>query len=259
MPVMMDRHEFILQKNSFLILHSGIHHFGNRPCRAGTKVYFIHANAMDGDVFSVSSLKPVPGTVEITGMVDCTMFPEIKKLIKETINTFWKEGNGDHSKSSLMCTMLLYRASEANSMIKAEGSDENLADQCRSLILNSYDVFLSAKEMASKLYVSERTLRNAFILNYGITPIQYQRDLKLKKSIAMMSEYPQMSICEIAVSLGFSYETHFNLQFKNKFGISPGEYRNQIRSGKAVQNFDEDEKNVHWIDIDEINRKNALQ
>ncbi len=257
MPVMMDGREYILNKNCFMILHSGVHHFGKTPCKAGTKIYFIHAISLDGDAFLSSGLKPGPGIVEISGIVDCTMFPEIKKLMKEAIDVFWKEESDDHSKSSLLCTMLIYRVSEVSSLTKKEINDENLAEQCRSLILNSYDVFLSAKEMASKLYVSERTLRNAFILNYGITPIQYQRDLKLKKSIAMMSEYPQMSISEIAENLGYAYETHYNMQFRNKFGISPGEYRNQLKSGKAEPFFDENEKNVHWIDIDEINRKNA--
>jgi AraC-like DNA-binding protein len=43
-----------------------------------------------------------------------------------------------------------------------------------------------------------------------------------------------MSICEIAFSRGFNDSAHFSRSFKDRFGVSPREFRTRAGSGALV-------------------------
>lgn len=113
--------------------------------------------------------------------------------------------------------------------------------------------------MCDNFFVSERTLRNAFVKKFGVTPLQFQRELKLQRSLALIKEYPDLSICEISESLGFEYETHFNLLFKKRFGMSPRELRKKIADGFQIQNNISNENEVEWVDWDSLQPENVKQ
>lgn len=47
----------------------------------------------------------------------------------------------------------------------------------------------------------------------------------MKRSIALMKEYPELTMSEIAMNLGFADESHFCKVFKQIYGISPTTYK----------------------------------
>lgn len=59
------------------------------------------------------------------------------------------------------------------------------------------------------------------LYDYGLT-------FTLKKAAALLSDTPA-SISSIAIQMGFRNRTHFYKLFRNKYGITPGEYREMHR------------------------------
>lgn len=61
----------------------------------------------------------------------------------------------------------------------------------------------------------------------GMTPNDYILQVKLNKSIVLMSDH-MLTIGEIAYELGFSSPAYFSKCFKKQFGVTPADYRKKI-------------------------------
>ncbi len=223
---------YLLEKDDMIILHAGVEHYGNKPCLPETKVYFLHVFPEERDSFREISETPPHGCVKIANVVHCRGNLEIKKLFKEIISTFWNGTPQSVSKNSVLLHMLLLRASEAENA--GSGSEADITERCINIINSHPERFVSPEEMARALFVSERTLRNAFKRSHNTTPYNYQRDLKLKRAIALMREYPEMTMREIALNLGFADDSHFSKVFKSVYGVSPANYKNSLAEKDEV-------------------------
>ena len=80
-------------------------------------------------------------------------------------------------------------------------------------------------ELAALTGFSTDYFRKIFAQTYGMSPIEYINNLKIKKAKEMlMSDY--ISITDIAISLGYENIYDFSRSFKKTTGISPSKYRN---------------------------------
>ena len=66
----------------------------------------------------------------------------------------------------------------------------------------------------------------------GTSPIGFHHMLKLNIAKDYISFYDKMSFSEIASKLGFSDALYFSKLFKKQHGISPSEYRKELRKAK---------------------------
>lgn len=214
---------YLLEKDDMIILHAGVEHFGKESCLPETKVYFLHVFPEERDSFTESAEAPPAGCVRIPDVIHCRENHEIKKLFKEIISTFWNGTPHSITKNSVLLQMLMLRASEADN--SDSGRETELTERCINIINSHPDRFVSPEEMARAMFVSERTLRNAFKRIHNTTPYNYQRDLKLKRAIALMKEYPELTMREIALNLGFADDSHFSKVFKSVIGVSPANYK----------------------------------
>jgi AraC-like DNA-binding protein len=58
----------------------------------------------------------------------------------------------------------------------------------------------------------------------------YQKERKLEMAASMLMTDPDLQLREIANTLGFYDEFHLSKSFKQKYHISPKEYRNQFHN-----------------------------
>jgi len=90
--------------------------------------------------------------------------------------------------------------------------------------LNIEDPKFSVEDLADKLGVSRVQLYRKVKAIIGINISDHINNVKLEKAAELLKA-SQMNISEIAYSLGFSSPNYFSTAFKNKFGISPKEYK----------------------------------
>ena len=78
--------------------------------------------------------------------------------------------------------------------------------------------------MACTVGVSSFYLSKLFKEEKGVTYINFISDKRLEKSRQMLAE-TDLSIKEITGEVGYNDQNYFSRIFKNKYGLSPKEYR----------------------------------
>ena len=143
------------------------------------------------------------------------------------IDTLKFEGVAFAQLSSSLTTQLLGLV-YASALQKEKVMDrkEQVINNIRYKIHENLSNCATLEELASQHNVSYAWFRKTFKEVVGISPGQYQLNLKLEKAARMIRE-TQMSISEIAFVNGFVSEHHFSKIFKKKMGVSPSAYKHQ--------------------------------
>ncbi len=92
----------------------------------------------------------------------------------------------------------------------------------------NYKENLSIKEIAFKFDVSERTLRNIFIRQVGISPKKYYKSLQLNKLRKELISNPNSKITDAILNSGMSYHSLAAKEFKEFFGVLPKDLKKRI-------------------------------
>nr|WP_315199336.1 substrate-binding domain-containing protein [uncultured Flavobacterium sp.] len=95
------------------------------------------------------------------------------------------------------------------------------------IMLNVENPKFSVEDLAEKLNVSRVQLYRKVKAIIGINISDHINNVKLEKAAELLKSNT-MNISEIAYSLGFSSPNYFSTAFKNKFGISPKEYKTSL-------------------------------
>lgn len=101
-------------------------------------------------------------------------------------------------------------------------------NQARSLMKEHIDHPLPVEKIAEQLNVSYSWFRSNFKKQTGVSPAQYQINLRLIRAKELLS-LTQMSISEIAYKLNFESVSHFSTFFTKREKQSPSAYREQFR------------------------------
>ncbi len=86
----------------------------------------------------------------------------------------------------------------------------------------------SAHDLAQQLGCHEKKLNEAFREQYGVTVFGWLRDERLRVGRQLLAA-TDLSITEIAESLGYSSSQNFATAFKEHFDTSPREFRESLR------------------------------
>ncbi len=96
-------------------------------------------------------------------------------------------------------------------------------EKAEDYILKNYENSMTLSSVASLYFINEKYLGRIFKKQTGKTFHQYLTDVRLGHSIKLLAE--NHSVISVSHMCGFVNVTYFNRCFKEKYGISPGEYR----------------------------------
>lgn len=112
-------------------------------------------------------------------------------------------------------------------------SQTEIAKRVKSLICSDLSVRYSAKDLAKKFGVSETSLKNYFRTVYGCGYAEFQQNARMEKAAELLNKTEQ-KIADIGLSVGFVTQSKFGAAFKNRFGVTPLEYRRQRRLNERI-------------------------
>lgn len=95
-----------------------------------------------------------------------------------------------------------------------------------NLLEQNYNRTYSIDELANSASLSKHYFQNLFKKTYGVTPIEYLTNVRIKHAKFMLAHY-QYTTAEIAYNTGFNNPYYFSRVFKTHTGLSPREYRKQ--------------------------------
>lgn len=96
------------------------------------------------------------------------------------------------------------------------------------------DKNFSANELASKINLSTSQLLSRIKNISGKTTNEFIRDLRLQEAAKLIKE-GQYTASEISFQVGFSSPSYFNKCFHDHFGITPGEYNNELEDSSLSE------------------------
>jgi len=109
------------------------------------------------------------------------------------------------------------------SLIK-NGKEESVANRIKEMIDSHISENIKILDICNKLKLSKSSVINIFKNAFHITPNQYkmQRKMEIARNMLLNKD---ISIKQIAISLGFIDQYHFSNSFKNHHRMYPSEYR----------------------------------
>jgi AraC-like DNA-binding protein len=109
---------------------------------------------------------------------------------------------------------------------------EQKIQEAQRILAIRYHEELSMEQLARELSVSYSSFRQAFKAHTGISPKQYQIQIRLNKARDFLASTTK-SIGEISEILGFDSGFHFSKQFKDATGLSPLTWRKRLGGLRA--------------------------
>ncbi len=86
---------------------------------------------------------------------------------------------------------------------------------------------ISLEQMAEYVNVSSFYLSKLFKEDKGVTFINFLNDTRLEKSRELLQN-PELSIKEITAEVGYNDQNYFSRIFRNKYGVTPTEFRSGL-------------------------------
>lgn len=102
------------------------------------------------------------------------------------------------------------------------------ADFCSAVTLQS---------VAKRLYITPQYLSQIFKAEAGIGFAEYVALLRLEKAAAMLCGTTE-SVTEICYMCGYKNLSHFLRSFKKKYGLSPKQYRKDMKCRREIKSAD---------------------
>lgn len=206
--------------DDLLILKAGVHHYGTKPCNPGNRHMYFHVLPTSAELAHKES-----EALALPSLIHCGGAPQVRRYFQDLITVYWSDGEQRTAQLSLLTNLLINTLAEISASSTPGIAGDLLVEQvCRRLRSTPQRMF-SGEEMAGEMFVCARTLNNRFQKALGQTFCKYQMELKLKMVQQYLRCQPKATLREAAENFGFYDEFHLSHAFKNRFGVSPSEYR----------------------------------
>ncbi|WP_027410816.1 helix-turn-helix domain-containing protein [Aquimarina muelleri] len=104
-------------------------------------------------------------------------------------------------------------------------------EEAVSIIKEEIDSISNVLELAKRVGLNQNTLQNGFQQLYKTSVNEYIRNFRIEKSKILL-ESSDLNITEITYKVGINSRSYFSKLFKEKYGVSPKQYLDQVRNKK---------------------------
>ncbi|OZI60887.1 GlxA family transcriptional regulator [Bordetella genomosp. 11] len=106
--------------------------------------------------------------------------------------------------------------------------------QAAHFIEQRIDAPPSLDAIARYVGVGRRQLERAFQVALGVSPMVFQRNLRLQYGCWLLRS-SRLPVTRIALDCGFADGAHFSREFRGRFGMTPREYKRQAARAEAAR------------------------
>ena len=118
----------------------------------------------------------------------------------------------------------LMRTSGRPISVVATQRADKVCSRIKRYIDSNYTEDISLASLADKAHISKYYLSHTFAKYYGMSPINYLNEVRLRASKELL-ETTDLSISQVAESTGFSSLSYFSQSFRRNCGLTPSDYR----------------------------------
>ncbi len=228
-----------LQKNDFYLLSkSAMHTVYAEDARAFEIVLHYFFEDQEGVVFAGNSATE-------SKSLDHQVIQSIEQLMKLYILQD-KHPAAEVFEAYFHLIRLLEKEYTQPTSVEEERSIKQKVYELKFYIDNNFDKDIRLSDIANKLYISEQYLSRLFSTEIGMPMNEYLIRKRLEKVRKDLLE-TEKSITDIAFSAGFSNINSFNRLFKKYQGLTPSEFRKEVKAEAQVapQHHSLGEEDIH--------------
>jgi AraC-like DNA-binding protein len=107
--------------------------------------------------------------------------------------------------------------------MRTAGDRAAAADRVRGFLHDSYADPVTLADVAAAAGCSRFAAYRAFRGRYGLSPSEYQRQLRLRAARRALAS--GAAVADVAAAAGFADQAHLTRWFRRCYGITPGDYR----------------------------------
>jgi AraC-like DNA-binding protein len=106
-------------------------------------------------------------------------------------------------------------------------NNQRIVEKAKSLMEANVSGIINLSDISEQIGISTSRFHEIFKTYTSMTPYQYYMELKIKKAADLL-EQKNVSVKEVAYSLGFEDQYYFSRFFKKKIGVAPSSWRKLI-------------------------------
>ncbi len=161
------------------------------------------------------------------------LMPYIVDEIDEIIHQLNLLASSQYKKyNDLVCSAVLLLLQRFYGHFLHELSQQKSTFQARLIRLMDKKDFLSynVDDLCASLDYSRMQLLRLFKQHFGVTPHQYLVSYKLQYAANLLRS-TDIKVIEVCQLVGYAKLSQFSANFKNRYGVSPGQFRRQTGGG----------------------------
>jgi AraC-like DNA-binding protein len=157
---------------------------------------------------------------------------KISKMLFEVLEAFHNRKLGANLLSLGYLYLIMGEAKETllkdSPIPVGETVVQRIVKQMIHYMASQYAYPISIEQMCHSLGYNRAYLSRIFRKETGTTPVSYLLKLRIEKSRQLLRGKPELSIEQIAASVGMTDPLYFSRQFRKIYGKSPSEYRKSV-------------------------------
>lgn len=154
---------------------------------------------------------------------------QIPEILETVLTTFRTKKLSSHLSSLGSLHLIMAEAQEAlvlePTLPIGESSVQRIVKQMIHYMSGQYAHPVSIEQMCASLGYNRAYLSRIFKKETGVTPVTFLLKLRIDKSRQLLRERPELSIEQIAASVGLTDPLYFSRQFRRFHGETPSDYR----------------------------------
>jgi len=162
---------------------------------------------------------------------DFSFLEKTEEIFDELIYSDHSDADIDLYMCSKFYELMAYHKKQYSDVTLGSASRRRYVERAINYIEKNYSSAIRVEDIARELHISRKYLCRIFVEYRGISPKEYIITRRLNEASAMLLE-GELSVSEIARSVGYADYTQLTRLFKVKTGMSPQEYRNKYTGGR---------------------------
>lgn len=202
-----------------VLIRPGEPHACNPDTELGMRYLMFYVEADWLEELATEHGRPVPLCFVDVVARDRHVFEELSRLfelLEQGADALEKESQAVNA----FCALLERHAT--SSALSAREISRGV-EAARSMLEERYMDKVGLDDLSRAACLSKYHLLRVFRRELGLTPHEYQQQLRLNRAKELL--LAGMSQAEAAAATGFSDQSHFSKKFKAHAGVTPGEYR----------------------------------
>lgn len=103
-------------------------------------------------------------------------------------------------------------------------AQDSPAQYIRQYVARNYDRPLSIAALAKRFNYAPSTISRLFKSEFGISPLRFQKQLRVSAAKKLLLKHPGMEIHRVAAAVGYGDSQYFSRIFHKEVGCSPSEW-----------------------------------